>query len=72
MKKLCRFSEILDYMIKLLINIVLLLCCSDDANLIRIDTLSEQTDVESLERMVGSAESDDEEASSPASENNEK
>ncbi|KAG0591613.1 hypothetical protein KC19_1G188200 [Ceratodon purpureus] len=44
----------------------------DDANLIRIDTLSEQTDVESLERMVGSAESDDEEASSPASENNEK
>lgn len=39
----------------------------DDANMIRIDTLSEQTDVESLERMVGSAESDDEEASSPAS-----
>jgi hypothetical protein len=36
--------------------------------MIRIDTLSEQTDVESLERMVGSAESDDEEASSPATE----
>jgi hypothetical protein len=42
------------------------LWCSEDANKIRIDTLSEQTDVESLERMVGSAdsESDDEEASS--------
>jgi len=38
----------------------------EDANKIRIDTLSEQTDVESLERMVGSAdpESDEEEASS--------
>lgn len=42
------------------------LWCSEDANKIRIDTLSEQTDVESLERMVGSADSgsDDEEASS--------
>lgn len=42
----------------------------DDANKIRIDTLSEQTDVESLERMVGSAgsESDDEEVASPEAE----
>jgi hypothetical protein len=40
-----------------------------DANLIRIDTLSEQSDLESLERMVG-GESDDEEANSP--ENDEK